>query len=42
MKVIIEGSPEEIAALVVATQERQDVGLRDPLEGLLITRPEAS
>ena len=33
-KLIIEGDLNEIAALVLGVQERRDVGLRDPMEGL--------
>ena len=33
--IILEGTPKEIAALVVTTHERQDAELRDPIADCL-------
>lgn len=35
VKVVIEGTPEEIAALVRATQERQDAEVEKPIETMV-------
>lgn len=40
--IILDGTPEEIAVLVVGLQGRQDAELRDPMEGLPISHPATS
>lgn len=38
MKIIIEGEAKEIAALVLAVQERQDPDVIEELSGEMVTR----
>ena len=38
MEVIIKGSAKEIAALVLAVQERQGLGVIEELSGEMVTR----